>query len=219
MPAALDRRARLAAARLYLVCPAGFAPRLGAALAGGVDVVQLRDKELDDAGLLCAASEFRRACDAHGALFVLNDRPELVRAARADGVHVGQDDAPVARARAAVGEDRLVGLSTHSSAQIDAATGVDYFAVGPVHATPTKPGLAAIGLEPVRHAASRARAPFFAIGGLEVENLSEVVRAGAERVVVVRAIVEAEEPEVAARALRAALPSADSLTGAGVGPA
>jgi len=219
VPAALDRRARLAAARLYLVCPAGFAPRLGAALAGGVDVVQLRDKELDDAGLLAAATEFRRACDADGALFVLNDRPDLVRAARADGVHVGQDDAPVARARAVVGEDRLVGLSTHSRAQIDAAAGVDYFVVGPVHATPTKPGRAAVGLEPVRHAAAHARVPFFAIGGLDDGNLAEVVGAGAERVVVVRAIVEADDPEEAARALRGALPSAESEAGAGVGPA
>ncbi len=219
MLAALDRRARLAAARLYLVCPGAFAPRLDAALAGGVDIVQLRDKELDDARLLAAATEFRRACDAHGALFVLNDRPDLVRTANADGVHVGQDDAPVARARAAVGDDRLVGLSTHSSAQIDAVAGVDYFAVGPVHATPTKPGRPAVGLEPVHHAAANARVPFFAIGGLAAGNLAEVVAAGAERVVVVRAIVQAEDPAEAANALRAALPSALPVMGAGVGPA
>jgi len=221
MPPLLDRRARLAAARLYLVCPASFAPHLGAALAGGVEVVQLRDKALDDEALLLAAREFRSACDEFGALFVLNDRPDLVLAARADGVHVGQDDASVSHARAAVGSERLVGLSTHSRAQVDAAAGadVDYFAVGPVHATPTKPGRPAVGLDPVRHAADRARVPFFAIGGLQAGNVAEVLRAGAERVVVVRAIVEAADPAAAARALRGALPSPELAMGAGVGPA
>jgi len=145
-----ERRARLRDARLYLVCGAAGDGRgdlrafLEAALRGGVDVVQLREKDpaASDEQILAAARVFREACDAHGALFVLNDRPDLVAAAHADGVHVGQDDMPVAEARALVGEDVLLGRSTHTPAQVDdaAVADVDYFAVGPVHATPTKPG-------------------------------------------------------------------------------
>jgi thiamine-phosphate pyrophosphorylase len=212
-----DRRQRLSSARLYLVCdarPRGF---LEAALRGGVDVVQLRDKRAGDSELVAAARDFRAACDAHNALFVLNDRPELVTACAADGVHVGQDDAPVGQARAAVGPERLVGLSTHAAEQIDSAHGVDYIAVGPVHATPTKPGRPAAGLAPVRHAAARAKLPWFAIGGLDADNVAAVVAAGARRIVVVRAIADAADPEAAARRLRAALeaPRAEEV---GVGP-
>ncbi|MGI8595466.1 MAG: thiamine phosphate synthase [Solirubrobacteraceae bacterium] len=199
------RRRRLAEARLYLVSDARPASFLNAALAGGVDIVQLRDKRLDDEALVVAARHFREACDAHDALFVLNDRPDLVAACEADGVHVGQNDVPVPEARALVGEDRLVGLSTHSSAQIDAAGGVDYVALGPVHETPTKPGRPATGLDPIRHAAAHARVPWFAIGGLDVPTITEAIGAGARRAVVVRAIGEAEDPEAAARALRTAL--------------
>ena len=183
-------------------CPARF---LNAALAGGVDVVQLRDKRLDDDELVAASRRFRDACDAQGALFVLNDRPDLVVACEADGVHVGQDDLPVPESRALVGEDRLVGLSTHSPAQVDAAWGIDYIAVGPVHQTPTKPGRPAAGLDPIRHAAAHARVPWFAIGGLNDVTIKEAIGAGARRAVVVRAIAEAKDPEAAARALRAAL--------------
>src|SRR5204863_3414829 len=137
----------------------------------------------------------------HGALFLVNDRPDLAAACDADGVHVGQDDAPVAEARAVVGPERLVGLSTHAQAEVDAAAGVDYIAVGPVHATPTKPGRPATGLAPVSHAAAHARVPFFAIGGIDAGNLHDVMAAGARRVVVVRAIAEAADPEAAARSL------------------
>ncbi len=151
------------------------------------------------------ATDFRAACDAHGALFVLNDRPDLAAAADADGVHVGQDDVPVADARATVGEERIVGLSTHSPAQIDAATGADYIACGPVHATPTKPGRPAAGLGVVAHAAAHARVPWFAIGGIDATCLAEVVTAGARRIIVVRALTHAADPEAAARALRAGL--------------
>jgi thiamine-phosphate pyrophosphorylase len=132
------------------------------------------------------------------------DRPDLVAAAGADGVHVGQDDVPVDEARAAVGRDRVVGLSTHSVAQADraGAADVDYFAVGPVHATPTKEGRPPIGLDPIRHAARTARRPWFAIGGLDLDTTPEVLAAGARRIVVVRAIAEADDPGDVARRLR-----------------
>jgi thiamine-phosphate pyrophosphorylase len=212
-----ERRARLREARLYLVCGAEADGRgelrafLDAALRGGVDVVQLREKDpaFGDEALLDAARTFRAAADAHGALFVLNDRPDLVAAAGADGVHVGQDDLPVADARALVGEDVLIGRSTHTPQQVDdAAVGdVDYFAVGPVHATPTKPGRPAVGLELVRHAAGAPRpVPWFAIGGIDPSNVGAVVAAGATRIVVVRALTQAADPEATARALRGVLP-------------
>jgi thiamine-phosphate pyrophosphorylase len=200
-----DRRDRLARARLYLVCDRRPEAFLRAALAAGVDVLQLRDKEAGDDDVLAAASTFRRVADELGALFVVNDRPDLAVAAGADGVHVGQDDLPVAEARAVVGPDRIVGLSTHSAEQIEAARGADYVAVGPVHATPTKPGRPAVGLELVRYAARHAPDPWFAIGGIDPSNVGEVVAAGARRVVVVRAITEAEDPGAAARDLREAL--------------
>jgi thiamine-phosphate pyrophosphorylase len=196
-------RERLASARLYLVCPARDREWIATAVRGGVDLVQLRDKALDDDGLLAASDAFR----GHDALFILNDRPDLVAACGADGVHVGQDDASPAAARAIVGPDRLVGRSTHEPAQAAEATAdpdVDYFAVGPVHATPTKPGRPAAGLAYVEQVA--ADKPWFAIGGLDASNVHEVVERGATRIVVVRAITEADDPEAAARALRAALP-------------
>ena len=215
-----DRFARLARARLYLVCDAAFgAAGVRAALDGGVDVVQLREKEGRDDDILAAAAEFRAAADEHGALFILNDRPDLAAAAGADGVHLGQDDASPAEARAHLGDDAVVGLSTHTTAQADAAAsaGVDYFCVGPIHATPTKAGRPAVGLEPVRHAAVAATgAPWFAIGGLNAGNLAPVLAAGARRIVVVRAITEAQDPEAAARELASALAAA---TEAGVGSA
>jgi thiamine-phosphate pyrophosphorylase len=206
-------RERLESARLYLVCgarPGGRAADdvAAAALAGGVDVVQLRDKEAGDDAVLRAAEALSRRCAEAGALFVVNDRPDLAVAAGADGVHLGQDDLPVAEARAVVGPERLIGRSTHSPAQVDGAEGVDYIAVGPIHATPTKPGRPAVGLAPVRHAAAHARVPFFAIGGLDAGNVHEAIEAGARRVVVVRAIAEARDPEAAARRLRAALDAA-----------
>ena len=150
---------------------------------------------------------FRAAADAHGALFILNDRPDLVDACAADGVHVGQDDETPARARAAVGPDRIVGRSTHAPPQADAADAdpdVDYMAVGPVHATPTKPGRPAAGLDYVAYAARTVSTPWFAIGGLDATTLPAAVEAGARRAVVVRAITEASDPEAAARALSGA---------------
>ena len=224
----MNRRLRLAEARLYLVLegrpPAGV---LEAALRGGVDVVQLRDKELADDELVRAAEPFRHACDASGALFVLNDRPELVAACRADGVHVGQsdaaleiierdrvtifegvpttEDASVEDARAHVGEELLVGLSIETQEQLDAVAGADYLGVGAVFATPTKTESIAAGLELVRAAAARVTIPWFAIGGIDLDNVAEVAAAGAPGVAVVRAIRDADDPEAAARRLRAAL--------------
>jgi thiamine-phosphate pyrophosphorylase len=198
-----DRRSRLSAARLYLVCDAQPDEFLAAALGAGVDIVQLRMKDAGDQATLAAGRRFARAASEHGALFILNDRPDLVDAAGADGVHVGQDDMTVEQARAIVGPDRLIGLSTHSPAQIDAAAGapVDYIGVGPVHATPTKPGRPAVGLELVRYAAEHAGVPFFAIGGISPANVDAVRSAGAERIAVVRALTEAADPAAVAHHL------------------
>jgi thiamine-phosphate pyrophosphorylase len=201
-------RERVAAARLYLVCDARPVEWLRAALRGGVDIVQLRDRSLDDDGLAAAARAFRTAADEAGALFVLNDRPDLVAACEADGVHVGQDDASPAEARAAIGPHRIVGRSTHAPDQADAAASdpeVDYLAIGPVHTTPTKPCRTAAGLDYVSYAARTVDKPWFAIGGLDAGNAHEVVERGATRIVVVRAITESDDPEAAARALREAL--------------
>jgi len=201
----MTARERLADARLYLVCDARPRAFLDAALRGGADIVQLRDKTLGDDDLVEAARTFRAAADAHGALFVLNDRPDLVAASDADGVHVGQDDATPAAARAHLGPDRIVGRSTHAPAQADAAdadSDVDYLAVGPVHATPTKPGRPAAGLEYVAYAARTVAKPWFAIGGLDAHTLPAAVEHGARRAVVVRAITEAEDAERAAAQLR-----------------
>ena len=156
---------------------------------------------------VAAAATARSLCEAAGALFLLNDRPDLAAASGADGVHVGEDDMRVDRARKLVGHDAtLVKLSTHSMQQAQAGcrTGADYIAVGPVHATPTKEGRPAIGVEPIEYAAAHVSVPWFAIGGLDAGNVGAVVKAGARRIVVVRAIAQADDPEAAARALRAA---------------
>jgi thiamine-phosphate pyrophosphorylase len=202
-------RERLRRARLYLVVEAAAEHVLPAALRGGVDMVQLRDKELDDDSLLEAAARFRAICEEHGALFWLNDRADLALAAGADGVHVGQDDESPEAVRERVGKDLLIGLSTHSAEQFDAALGseADQLSVGPVWETPTKAGRPATGLDYVRHAAARGGSrPWFAIGGIDETNVGEVVGAGARRVVVLRAIRDADDPEAAARRLRSSLP-------------
>lgn len=205
----MDRRARLQTARLYLIAsdrPGGrpLADVLGPALEGGVDLFQLRAKAAPDEAVLAAAAVARDLCAAAGALFFVNDRPDLAAAADADGVHVGQDDMPVGRAREIVGAGRLVGLSTHTPADIDAAD-ADLIGVGPVHATPTKAGRPAVGLELVRYAATHARMPWFAIGGIDEGNVAAVLGAGATRVSVVRAIAEAADPRSAAHRLRETL--------------
>ncbi len=204
-----DRRQRLRDARLYLICEDRPDEFLAAALRGGVDIVQLRMKDAEDEQILAVAERFARVCAEHEALLILNDRPDLVASAGADGVHVGQDDMPAGEARALVGADRIVGLSTHTPGQIQQAAraGVDYIGVGPVHATPTKPGRPAVGPELVRYAAEHARMPFFAIGGIDADNTAAVLEAGGGRIAVVRALTRSEDPEATARELRAALAS------------
>ena len=212
------RRARLARSRLYLVLearPHGEDPSalLDAALRGGVDIVQLREKKLADDELVRAAEPFRRACDAYGALLVLNDRPDLVERCAADGVHVGQSDAPLADARRAVGDERIVGLSAETAEQLHGDA--DYFGVGAVYATPTKEESAAGGLALVRAARDILRVPWFAIGGVDQANVEDLNAAGAAGVAVVRAIRDADDPDAAARRLRAALPPTDAFVGEG----
>ncbi|MER7014854.1 thiamine phosphate synthase [Saccharopolyspora sp. NPDC000359] len=214
-------RARLNEARLYLCTDArtergDLAEFVDAALAGGVDIVQLRDKQPGGAPLearheLAALEVLAEACIRHGALLAVNDRADIALAAEADILHLGQDDLPVDVARRVVGDHIAVGRSTHDVVQADAAAaepGVDYFCTGPVWTTPTKPGRAAAGLDLVEHAAEHRGhgRPWFAIGGIGPDNLDDVLKAGAERIVVVRAITEAEDPTAAARELRNRLP-------------
>jgi thiamine-phosphate pyrophosphorylase len=197
-------RERLARSRLYLVLAGDDAHVLEPALRGGVDIVQLRDKALDDDALVAAAEPFRAACTEHGALFVLNDRPDLVEACGADGVHVGRSDMPVAQARSRVGPDRLLGLSVSTLEELGDVGGADYVGVT-AFTTPTKADAVAGGLELLRVAAARLTVPWFAIGGIDLSNADEVGAAGAPGVAVVRAIKDADDPEAAARALRAVL--------------
>ena len=207
MTTGAHRRERLARARLYFVTDR--VDGLAGALEGGVDMVQLRDKHAPDADLLRTAESFRAACDEHGALFWLNDRPDLALAAGADGVHVGQDDVPVERVRAEVGPDVLIGLSTHTAEQVEGglASEADELSVGPVYSTPTKEGRPATGLGLIGHTARAAGGakPWFAIGGIDATTIGAVVHAGAERVVVVRAIRDAADPRAAALELRSVL--------------
>jgi thiamine-phosphate pyrophosphorylase len=213
-----DRRlGMLQAACLYFVCeslPGGRdpSPLLDAALRGGTDIIQLREKPpAGDQQLIAAARPFREAAAERGALFILNDRPDLVAACGADGVHIGQDDMPVAEARRVVGADALVGLSTHSPEQVKSASVAegddrpDQLSVGPVWETPTKEGRPATGLGLIEYAALEATIPWFAIGGIDRENVASVVAAGAKRIVVVRAIRDADDPQAAARTLRGSL--------------
>ena len=207
------RRSRLADARLYLCTDSrrrsgDLADFLEAALSGGVDIVQLREKGLEAREELALLEVVADAARRHGALWAVNDRADLAATAGADVLHLGQDDLPVPAARRLVGDTPLLGRSTHDHAQVDAAEaepGVDYFCVGPTWPTPTKPGRPAPGLELTAHAAATAARPWFAIGGIDLDRLGEVLAAGARRVVVVRAITEADDPQAAARAFRVRL--------------
>jgi thiamine-phosphate pyrophosphorylase len=203
------RRERLRTARLYFVCeaaPRGEDPEplLRAALTGGVDIVQLRDKNATRRTLEIAGQTFRRLCNTYSALFTVNDDPSLAHACDADGVHVGQEDIAVSEAREVLGPDAIIGLSTHSEQQIAAAEGVDYISVGPVWETPTKEGRPAVGLELVRHAAEHSRFPFYAVGGIDAARAPSVIEAGASRLCVVRAIRDAADPGAVAAELRRA---------------
>ena len=209
-----DLRDRLAAARLYLCTDArerqgdlpGF---LDAVLGNGVDIVQLRQKGLEAGQELRYLDVFRRACSAHGALLAVNDRADVARVADADVLHLGQDDLPVGSARSILGPRPVIGLSSHSEAETLAACSepaADYFCTGPVWPTPTKPGRPAPGLDLVRYAAGlRAPRPWFAIGGIDEQNLGQVLDAGATRIVVVRVLTEADDPAAVAARLAARL--------------
>jgi thiamine-phosphate pyrophosphorylase len=203
----LSRRERLAQCHLYFITAPG--PNLEAvveaALTAGVRLVQYRPKQepATDLERLVQARALRQLCDRHGALFLLNDRLDLAMAVEADGVHLGQSDLPVAEARRLLGPERLIGRSTHGVDQLRQALreGCDYVGVGPVYATPSKPGRPAVGLAYVAAAAAECPLPWFAIGGLEASNLKAVRQAGATRVALIRAISDAADPQAATAAL------------------
>jgi thiamine-phosphate pyrophosphorylase len=222
-------------ARLYLCTDArkdrgDFEDFVDAAFAGGVDIIQLRDKTLEAAEELELLEILHTVAHRHGRLWAVNDRADIASLSGAPVFHIGQKDIPLEAARTFLGKDSVIGLSTHSPEQVDAAiaaspgrSGLDYFCVGPVWATPTKPGRTAVGLGLVRHAAQAVRTadagrvgkvkgvvPWFAIGGIDLGNVEQVVEAGARRIVVVRAITDADDPADAARALLTALDAADA---------
>jgi len=184
---------------------------LDAVLGAGADLVQLREKEAEAGDLLRWGEAFRDAAARHGALFVVNDRPDVVLAVKADGVHLGQNDLPGAFVRSLLGPELVIGISTHDEDQFAAALPeADYLCAGPVHATPTKPGRPGTGVALLQAAARRSAAgeegrPWFAIGGIDRQTLPEVVAAGARRIVVVRAVTESEDPAAAVTALRRGL--------------
>jgi thiamine-phosphate pyrophosphorylase len=200
--------------RLYLVSPATMAAGRLADLVGelgaaGVDIIQLREKEMEAAEVLRAGEALLAACREARLPLIVNDRPDVCLALGADGVHLGQNDLSVGVARRILGPDVIVGRSTHAAGELEAELAspdkLDYVAVGPVHATPTKPGRPGVGLELVRHAASRASLPWFVTGGMNRDTLRDALRAGARRVVVVRAITEARDPVAVVAELRALL--------------
>jgi thiamine-phosphate pyrophosphorylase len=205
---------RLEQARLYLCTPdrPDLAEFLDAVLAGGVDVVQLREKGIEAAREIELCQVVADAAARHGALWSVNDRADVAHATQADVLHLGQDDLPVSDARAILGPEVIIGRSCHDEQQVAAAAvqpGVDYFCVGPTWPTPTKPGRPAPGLALTRYAAELGTdRPWFAIGGIDADRLPEVLAAGARRVVVVRAITAADDPKAAARQLAGMLSSA-----------
>lgn len=210
----IDPRPALASARLYLctdsrVRQGDLEQFLDAVLGAGVDIVQLREKGLEARDELRRLETFAAAAERHGKLFAVNDRADIALAAAAPMLHLGQDDLPVDVARRIVGDTPIIGRSTHDPGQASAAdkeAGVDYFCAGPTWTTPTKPGRPAAGLELIEHAARTATRPWFAIGGIEsLDRLDEVLERGARRVVVVRAITEADDPAAATRAIAARL--------------
>jgi thiamine-phosphate pyrophosphorylase len=201
------RRERLAASRLYLCTPIrpDLAEFADAVLGAGVDLIQLRDKQAEAGPLLEAAAVLRDAADRHGALFAVNDRADIALAAEADVLHLGQDDLPLPWARRILGDDVLLGRSTHDPDQAAraAAEPWDYLVAGPVWATTTKPGRPPTGTTLLKTvAALDPPQPWFAIGGIDSSNLPEITAAGATRIVVVRAITDAPDPAAATRTLR-----------------
>lgn len=193
----------------YLCTPdrpdlAGF---VDACIRGGVDVVQLRDKDADARTILRRAAVVRDVCRDHGVPFILNDRPDLALECEADGVHVGQDDAPPALARRLLGPDKIVGFSTHSADDLTIAERepVDYISVGPINPTPTKPGRAGVGLGYLRFAADNAPVPYFVTGGVNPRSIADMLSSGATRFVAVRWLTDAADAFDAAKVLRRAI--------------
>ncbi|OWY69953.1 thiamine-phosphate diphosphorylase [cyanobacterium TDX16] len=193
-----QRHQRLAQSYLYLVTSPteGLFHVVEAALQGGLSLVQYRDKDTADLDRLETARQLRQLCHQYGAIFLVNDRIDLALAVDADGVHLGQQDMPIAIARQLLGPQKIIGRSTTNPEEMQRAIqeGADYIGVGPVYETPTKAGKAPVGLEYIRHVATNVSIPWFAIGGIDVNNVNEVLNAGAQRVAVVRAIVRAEQP-------------------------
>ena len=192
-----------------------FAQFVDAAFAGGVDIIQLRDKTLEAASQLGVLDVLKEAAERHGKLWAVNDSADVAAHSDSPILHLGQDDLPLRAARVLLGPDVALGLSTHTTDQIDEARtnpDADYFCVGPVWATPTKPGRKAVGTDLLHYAATATRRDrtWFAIGGIDLTNVTQVIDSGARRIVVVRAITEAKEPFAAAQALRGALPSLSS---------
>jgi thiamine-phosphate pyrophosphorylase len=185
---------------------------VAACIAGGVEIVQLRDKDLGARALVDRGRLVRKVCHDHGVPFILNDRPDLALEVEADGVHVGQDDATPALARRILGSDAIVGLSTHAPNDLDEALEepVDYLSAGPVSQTPTKPGRPGTGLRYLTYVVERAKTPWFVTGGVTPESVKMMAAAGARRFVVVRYLTEAEDPKAAAQALRQAIDTAVS---------
>jgi thiamine-phosphate pyrophosphorylase len=225
----------LADRRLYLCTPdrPDLERFIGACIAGGVDVVQLREKHLDDRQLIERAVVAQRACAGHGVPFILNDRPDLAASMGADGVHVGQEDLSPVRARRVMGEHALIGLSTHATDELEAAMGgrdagistsapgdpagapaapVDYVSAGPVVSTPTKPGRPGTGLGYVAEAVARSPWPVWITGGVDPTTVGPMAAAGARHFVVVRWLTEADDPEDHARRLRRSIDEAVAQT-------
>ena len=205
-------RRRLSDSKLYLVTPAHPSAGdldhfLSAVLEAGVDMVQIREKHLEAGQLMPFLAIAKRHTDDFGALLLVNDRVDVAIAAGADGVHLGQDDLAPAHAREQMGAGALIGLSTHARYEVQSASSepVDYIAVGPIRETPTKPGRPGTGLGLIEVAKRSSSVPFFAIGGIDLETVGDVVKAGATRIVVVRALTEADDPPSVARRLKAAL--------------
>lgn len=208
-----SKKERCAAWRLYVITdPVGALARpledsVAAAVRGGADVVQLRDKSASNGELISLAKALLKITRPAGVPLIVNDRVAVALAAGTDGVHLGQNDGPIEAARAVLGPHAIVGRSTHAPDQALAAEreGADYIGVGPVFSTPTKPTYAPAGLEYVRFAVKSVTVPFVAIGGIDSSNVSSVREAGARTVAVVRAVMAAANPEEAARALKAVM--------------
>jgi thiamine-phosphate pyrophosphorylase len=210
-------RRAIADRHLYLCTPdrPDLERFVAACIAGGVDIVQLREKHLEAKALLQRARLVRAVCADLGVPFIFNDRPDLALDVEADGVHVGQDDAPVALARRILGADAIIGLSTHGERDLAGVTGasgpdVSYISAGPVEPTPTKPGRPGTGLDYLRLATERSPVPVFVTGGVTPDKIAVLAGAGARHFVVVRYLTEAEDPHGAARSLRVAVDEARS---------